>query len=213
MKQLTSLESCYTAFFYAESVSYQVDLENSPFHFFIQYLVLFIPTVDSYIFSEQFLLSSLIHALLHLLIFTVSACVYGAPLHVGLLSPSHTSGAGSGTEHPEGPNFPRLPGPSPLCLFSPSVSHPRICQSGPGQSACCPPAIFHLFSHPLSYSFSSVYPFPPSLSLFLTFCLHLSVQHFLSAYLPCSSPLWPLAATVNPLHEVVSVCSSVPYVW
>lgn len=34
------------------------------------------------------------------------ACVYGSQLHVGLLSPSHTSGAGSRTEHPEGLNFP-----------------------------------------------------------------------------------------------------------
>lgn len=43
--------------------------------------------------------------------------VYGAPLHVGLLSPSHTSGAGSGTEHPEGPNFPQAPRPSLYSLF------------------------------------------------------------------------------------------------
>lgn len=45
------------------------------------------------------------------------ACVYGSQLHVGPLSPSHTSGAGRGTEHPEGLNFPQLPIPSLLSLF------------------------------------------------------------------------------------------------
>lgn len=171
----------------------------------------------------QFIVSILIHALLSPLLSVhvgLCVCVHGAPLHVGLLSPSHTSGAGSGTEDPEGPNFPRLYQPLPHLSFPPSVSRPRKCQSGPGQSACCPPAMFHLLSHPLSptpdplhsHSHFSLFLFSPFPHLLFA---SLSVPHFPSAYIypPCSSPLRPLAGTVNPLHEAVSVCSSAPYVW
>lgn len=58
------------------------------------------------IFLTPFLISILIHVSLHRYCHWVYACVSGSQLHVGLLSPSHTSGAGSGTEHPEGLKFP-----------------------------------------------------------------------------------------------------------
>lgn len=148
----------------------------------------------------------------------VYVCVYGAPLHVGLLSPSHTSGAGSGTEHPEGPNFPRLPNPSLLCLFLRLLAIQEYASQVLGNlhAALLPSSTYSLIPRlTLSFLYThSHFRFSSfSFSLSFTFSLHLSVPHFLSTYPPCSSPLWPLAATVNPLHEVLSVCSSVPYVW
>lgn len=134
--------------------------------------------------------------------------VYGAPLHVGLLSPSHTSGAGSGTEHPEGPNFPQAPRPSLYSLFLCLLAIQEYASQVLGNlhAALMPSPTSSLL---LSLSIlTSTFPF----SLFI-FSLHLSVPHFFSPHTSYSFPLWPLAATVNPLHEVVSVCSSVQYVW
>lgn len=197
MKLLTSLESCYSEFFMqSQSATKQtlktlLSISLSSVFLYLQYIPRLFSRI-SLIRLDPCIAPSL-H--FHCQCMCVYVCVYGAPLHVGLLSPSHTSGAGSGTKHPEGPNFPWLPSPSLLCLFSPSVSHPRICQSGPGQSACCPPAIFHLLSHPLSYSFSSVHPFPSSLSLFpfSSPSLCISLSHIFSPRTlpaPLLSGLW-----------------------
>lgn len=123
----------------------------------------------------------------------VYVCVYGAPLHVGLLSPSHTSGAGSGTEHPEGPNFPRLPNPSLLSLFLRLLAIQEYASQVLGNlhAALLPSSTYSLIPPSLS-----AHPFPLSLFLFLfslTFSLHLSVPHFclhVTLPAPLLSGLW-----------------------
>lgn len=115
----------------------------------------------------------------------VYVCVHGAPQHVGLLSPSHTSGAGSGTEHPEGPNFPQLPNPSLLSPFLRLLAIQEYASQVLGNlhAALLPSSTYSLI---LSLApFSSGYSFPLfffflPLSLFHTFSLHPSVPHFLS---------------------------------
>ncbi len=77
--------------------------------------------------------------------------------------------------------------------------------------SCHPPPTLSSFLLLLLFC-RAILTFTDSLSFVLTFSLHLSVPHFLSAYPRCCSPFWPLAATVNRLHEVESVRSSVPYV-
>ncbi len=124
------------------------------------------------IFSALCLLSILIPALLHLLIVTVSACVcmFVCMKHHctwACYLPATLLGLAVGQNILRALTFPGSPTPPSSLSLSPSVSHPRICQSGPGQSACCPLAILHLLSHPFSYFFSSVEPFSLSLILFL----------------------------------------------
>lgn len=131
----------------------------------------------------------------------VYVCVHGAPLHVGLLSPSHTSGAGSGTEHPEGPNFPRLPNPSLLSPFLRLLAIQEYASQVLGNlhAALLPSSTYSLI---LSLApFSSGYPFAlffPSFSfprlLFASLCPTFSLH----VTPPSTSLLWPLAATVNP---------------
>lgn len=121
---------------------------------------------------------------------------FGTPLHVGLLSPSHTSGAGNGTEHPEGPNFPRLPNPSLLPLFLCLLAFQENASQVLGNlhAALLPSSTYTVsFSLRLFHMPISTFTLPFSL------CIPLS-QIFSSSTPPRSPPLWPLAATVNLLH-------------
>lgn len=141
----------------------------------------------------------LIHALLPLLIVTVSmcayVCVYGAPLHVGLLSPSHTSGAGNGTELPEGPNFTQLPNPSLFSHFFRLLAFQECASQVLGNlhAALLPSSIHSTYIILSPYSFSSIYPFLLWLYIFVfpspSFSIFLS-QIFSSRTSPRSRP-WP----------------------
>lgn len=181
---------------------------------FLYFLVYFLCPWDSFPSASRYIHCSVSSFSLSVHV-CVSLRVYGAPLHVGLLSPSHTSGAGSGTEHPEGPNFPQAPHPSlySLCLCLLAIQEYASQVLGNLHAALMPsPTSSLLLSLPSSLRYFHS-DFHISLFSFFTFSLHLSVPRFLSAYPPYSFPLWPLAATANPLHEVVSVWSSVQYVW
>lgn len=157
------------------------DLENSPkrhcFSDFLSFPFLYPGVVlfFTYLFRT---ISILIHALLHPLIFTVLCVCFVCMVHHctwACYLPATLLGLAVGQNILRALTFPGSPTPpsSPLSL-SPSVSHPRICQSGPGQSACCPPAISHLLSHPL---LSSVHPFPLFLFLFSSPSLCISLSH------------------------------------
>lgn len=145
----------------------------------LQFFVVFVLFIWIYpIFSEEeFLLSILIHALLPLLIVTVSVCayvcVYGAPLHVGLLSPSHTSGAGNGTELPEGPNFTQLPNPSLFSHFFRLLAFQEYASQVLGNlhAALLPSSIHSTYTHSFSLLLLFHIPIP---TLALHFCLSLT---------------------------------------
>ena len=207
--------------FLQKSGSHQTDPVNSQVkdffylsHFLSLICVVFsIPTLYSFFLAtiSPFRFDP---CMLHPLIFPVGACVrmlvhrctWARYLLATLL------GLAVGQNNRRALTFPSSPNPAPSLLpRSMSVGRPRICQSGPGQSACCPPAILHLLSHPLfsllcsvyiHSQFSLVYLSSPYLCIFL---------YNISS--PGSCPHRPLAATVKPLHAVVLVHSSVQYVW
>lgn len=133
----------------------------------------------------------------------VYVCVYGAPLHVGLLSPSHTSGAGSGTEHPEGPNFPRLPNPSLPFLFPRLLAIQEYASQVLGNlhAALLPSSTSSLIR---SYSFSSVCSFP--ISLFSS--SHLIFASFCPIFSP-HAPSLPLSSLAFGSHCKPTACSGV----
>lgn len=124
--------------------------------------------------------------ILVLLIVTGRMLVYGSQLHVGPLSPSHTSGAGSGTEHPEGPNFPQLPSPSLLSSFLCLLAFQEDASQVLGNlyAALLPSSTYtHPFSSCLHFHMSA-----PNFSLFdwlcSTFTLHVFVPSIYFPHLP-----------------------------
>lgn len=171
------------------------------FFFYLQYI--------PYLFSTI----SLFHldpCMLHLFIFTVSTCVsmfvcmvhhctWACYLLATLL------GLAVGQNILRALTFPGSPTPPSVLSFpvcQPSKNMPvrswAICML---PSCHPPPPLSSSLTPSLLYIHFSFFSSPPLI-------LHLSVLYSLSMRSPCSSPLWPLAATVNPLHVLVSVHSA-----
>ena len=151
----------------------------------------------SHIFSAQFLLSILIHALLHLLIVTVSACVCMSVCTVhhctwACYLPATLLGLAVGQNILRALTFPGSPTPPSFSPFLRLLAIQEYASQVLGNlhAALLPSSTYSLIlsltpSLPRAHSH-----FPLSLLLFsLTFSLHLSVPHFLFRFPPCSSLL------------------------
>lgn len=117
------------------------------------------------------------------------ACVSGSQLHVGSLSPSHTSGAGRGTERPEGLNFLQLPIPpllsSFLCLLAFQEDASQVL--GNMCAALLPSSTYTLsFYSRLTFHISA-----PNFSLLA--CVTSTLHVFCPKFIPF--PVWPMETT------------------